>query len=121
MVLTPCARRGQDHSYCAVADQPTFWERFFAKEPRRLSMELPRVDALLDDPVRFTPVERFFDPRRAGRVGRRRLAPTATWANPVITKRIDADRKAGAGELVEPRPMARVMAQAAGCHAKAWP
>jgi len=38
------------------------------------------VDALLDDPVFFAPFERFLTP--GGWVGRRRLAPTAIWANP---------------------------------------
>ena len=58
-----------------VADQPTFWERFLLKELRRLSMELARVDALLDDRVFFAPFERFFDPRRVGR-------PSTPRANP---------------------------------------
>ena len=38
------------------------------------------MDALLDDPVFFAPFERFLTP--GGWVGRRRLAPTAIWANP---------------------------------------
>ena len=57
-------------------------------------MELARVDALLDDPVFFAPFERFLTP--GGWVGRRRLAPTRNLGESVITKRIDADRKAGA-------------------------
>ena len=73
----------------AVADQPTFWERFLPKELRRLSMELARVDALLDDPVFFAAFERFVDPRRVGR-------PSTPGTNlnlgeSVITKRINAD------------------------------
>jgi hypothetical protein len=64
------------------------------KELRRLSMELARVDALLDDPVFFAPYERFFDPRRVGRPSTPRA--NRNLGESVITKRIDADRKAGA-------------------------
>jgi hypothetical protein len=93
-----------------AADQPMFWERFLPKELRRLSMELARVDALLDDPVFFAPFERFSDPRRVGRL---RLAPTRSLGESVITKRIDADRKAGAqgASWWRRNPMARVMAR----------
>jgi len=46
-----------------VADQPTLWEAILPEELRRLPEELARVDALLDDPVFFTPFVRLFDPR----------------------------------------------------------
>ena len=46
-----------------VADQPTLWEAILPEELRRLPAELARVDALLDDPVFFTPFVPFFDPR----------------------------------------------------------
>ncbi len=46
-----------------VGDQPTLWEAILPDELRRLPVELARVDALLDDPVFFTPFVPFFDPR----------------------------------------------------------
>jgi transposase, IS5 family len=46
-----------------VGDQPTLWEAILPDELRRLPAELARVDALLDDPVFFTPFMQFFDPR----------------------------------------------------------
>ena len=46
-----------------VGDQPTLWEAILPEELRRLPVELARVDALLDDPVFFTPFVPFFDPR----------------------------------------------------------
>src|SRR4051812_38577644 len=46
-----------------VADQPTLWEAILPEELRRLPVELARVDALLDDPVFFTPFVPFFDLR----------------------------------------------------------
>jgi hypothetical protein len=106
MVLAPALEGVRTIRFAHGADQPTFWERFSPKELRRLSMELARVNALLDDPVFFGPFERFFDPR--GLVGRRRLAPTRNLGESVITKRIDADRKLGLrGQLVAPQSMAR--------------
>jgi IS5 family transposase len=39
------------------------WEAILPDELRRLPVELARVDALLDDPVFFTPFMPFFDPR----------------------------------------------------------
>ncbi len=53
-----------------VGDQPTLWESILPDELRRLPVELARVDALLDDPVFFTPFVPFFDPRM-GRPSRR--------------------------------------------------
>jgi transposase, IS5 family len=47
-----------------VADQPSLWEAILPEELRRLPDELARVDALLDDPVFFTPFVPFFDPTR---------------------------------------------------------
>lgn len=47
----------------SVADQPTLWEPILPEELRRLPVELARVDALLGDPVFFTPFVPFFDPR----------------------------------------------------------
>ena len=41
-----------------VAEQPTLWEAILPEELRRLPVELARVDALLDDPVFFTPFVR---------------------------------------------------------------
>jgi hypothetical protein len=80
------------------------------KELRRLSMELARVDALLDDSVFFAPFERFFDPRRVGRPSTPRA--NRNLGESVITKRIDADRKLGLrGQLVAPQSMARAMAR----------
>ena len=52
-----------------VADQPTLWEAILPEELRRLPEELARVDALLDDPVFFTPFVPFLT---RGWVGRRR-------------------------------------------------
>ena len=75
-----------------AADQPMFWERFLPKELRRLSMGLARVDALLDDPVFFAPFERFFDPRRVGRLG---LAPTRSLSESVITSASTQTEKLG--------------------------
>src|SRR3954447_5036372 len=46
-----------------LAEQPTLWESILPEELRRLPIELARVDALLDDPVFFTPFVPFFDPR----------------------------------------------------------
>lgn len=46
-----------------VADQPTLWESILPEELRRLPPELARVDALLDDPVFFEPIKRFFHAR----------------------------------------------------------
>jgi len=46
-----------------AADQPTFWQAILPEESRRLPVELARVDALLDDPVFFTPFVPFFDLR----------------------------------------------------------
>jgi IS5 family transposase len=46
-----------------IADQPSLWETILPEELRRLPVELARVDALLDDPVFFTPFVPFFDPR----------------------------------------------------------
>jgi transposase, IS5 family len=45
-----------------VGDQPSLWEAILPEELRRLPEELARVDALLDDPVFFTPFVPFFDP-----------------------------------------------------------
>jgi IS5 family transposase len=50
-----------------VADQPTLWEAILPEELRRLPEQLARMDALLDalldDPVFFTPYVSLFDPR----------------------------------------------------------
>jgi len=45
------------------ADQVSLWEAVLPKEVRRLSVELQRVDRLLDDEVFFAPFVPFFDPR----------------------------------------------------------
>jgi transposase, IS5 family len=46
-----------------VGDQCSLWESVLPEELRRLPEELARVDALLDDPVFFTPFVPFFDLR----------------------------------------------------------
>jgi len=45
------------------AEQVSLWEAVLLAEVLRLPAELARVDALLDDPVFFTPFVPFFDPR----------------------------------------------------------
>jgi IS5 family transposase len=45
------------------ADQVSLWEAVLPEEVRRLSVELQRVDGLLDDEVFFAPFRPFFDPR----------------------------------------------------------
>src|SRR5664279_3208680 len=45
------------------AEQVSLWEAVLPAEVLRLPAELARVDALLDDPVFFTPFVPFFDPR----------------------------------------------------------
>jgi len=46
-----------------VGDQTSLFESVLPVELLRLPDELARVDALLDDPVFFTPFVAFFDPR----------------------------------------------------------
>jgi IS5 family transposase len=46
-----------------VSDQVSLWEAVLPPELLKLPVELARVDALLDDPVFFTPFVPFFDPR----------------------------------------------------------
>jgi transposase, IS5 family len=46
-----------------VSDQVSLWEAVLPPELLKLPDELARVDALLDDPVFFTPFVSFFDPR----------------------------------------------------------
>jgi IS5 family transposase len=48
------------------ADQVSLWEAVLPEEVRRLSVELARVDGLLDDVVFFAPFVPFFHPT-AGR------------------------------------------------------
>src|SRR5664280_3608416 len=45
------------------AEQVSLWEAVLPAEVLRLPAELARVEALLDDPVFFTPFVSFFDPR----------------------------------------------------------
>ena len=45
-----------------VSDQPTLWDAILPSELLVLPAELARVDALLEDPVFFTPFVRYFDP-----------------------------------------------------------
>ena len=45
------------------ADQVSLWEAVLPEEVRRLSVELARVDRLLDDEGFFAPFVPFFDPR----------------------------------------------------------
>jgi hypothetical protein len=106
----------------AVADQPTFWERFSPKELRRLSMELARVDALLDDPV--------FSPRSGGSLTPAGGSPSSHQPQPRRIRHHQAHQgrpRCGwssrptsqlglKGQLVGPEPnglnpMARVMAR----------
>ena len=46
-----------------VSDQVSLWEAVLPAELLKLSDELERVDALLDDPAFFAPFVPFFDPR----------------------------------------------------------
>jgi len=46
-----------------VGDQVSLWEAVLPPELLKLPDELARVEALLDDPVFFTPFVPFFDPR----------------------------------------------------------
>lgn len=46
-----------------VSDQPTLWDAILPPELLVLSVELSRVDALLDDPVFFAPFASYFDAR----------------------------------------------------------
>lgn len=46
-----------------VYDQPTLWDSILPPELLVLSVELGRVDALLDDPVFFAPFAAYFDAR----------------------------------------------------------
>jgi IS5 family transposase len=46
-----------------VGDQPSLWESVLPEELLQLPEELVRVDAMLDDPVFFSPFVPFFDPR----------------------------------------------------------
>ncbi|WP_448422147.1 ISNCY family transposase, partial [Mycolicibacterium sp. XJ1819] len=46
-----------------VNDQPTLWDSILPPELLVLSVELGRVDALLDDPVFFAPFAAYFDAR----------------------------------------------------------
>jgi IS5 family transposase len=45
------------------APEASLWEAVLPEEVLRLSEELARVDALLDDPAFFAPFVPFFDPR----------------------------------------------------------
>jgi hypothetical protein len=45
------------------APEANLWEAVFPEEVLRLSEELARIDALLDDPAFFAPFVPFFDPR----------------------------------------------------------
>ena len=104
----------------AVADQPTFWERFLPKELRRLSMELARVDALLDDPVFFAPFERFFDPRRVGRPSTPRTNPQPGRIRHHQAHRRRPKSWGSRGQLVAPQPNGpRNGPTATSCHAEA--
>jgi transposase, IS5 family len=47
-----------------VADQPSLWDAILPEELRQLPTELARIDALLDDPMFFSPFVQFFDPRQ---------------------------------------------------------
>jgi IS5 family transposase len=46
-----------------VGDQPSLWESVLPEELLQLPEELVRVDAMLDDPVFFSPFVPFFDSR----------------------------------------------------------
>ena len=46
-----------------VNDQPTLWDAILPPEVLVLPVELGRLDALLDDPVFFTPSAAYFDAR----------------------------------------------------------
>jgi IS5 family transposase len=61
--LEPLVRRIRGIVFRAVSDQVSLWEAVLPPELLKLPDELARVDALLDDPVFFTPFVAFFDPR----------------------------------------------------------
>lgn len=52
------------------ATEASLWEAVLPEEVLRLSEELARVDALLDDPAFFAPFVPFFDPRASERRSR---------------------------------------------------
>src|SRR3982074_826968 len=63
MASTPWREGIEAIVFRTVNDQPTLWDSILPPELLMLPVELARVDALLDDPVFFTPFVPFFDPR----------------------------------------------------------
>ena len=80
------------------------------------------MDALLDDPVFFAPFERFLTPGGGGSAVDASRQPQYGRIRHHQAHRRRPKSWGSRGELVEPHPMARVMAQARrGGHAEAWP
>jgi IS5 family transposase len=63
MASTPWAEGIEAIVFRRVGDQVSLWESMLPDELLALPGGLARVDALLDDPVFFTPFVPFFDPR----------------------------------------------------------
>jgi IS5 family transposase len=61
MSSNPWREGFEDIVFRTVNDQPTLWDSILPAELLVLPVELGRVDALLDDPVFFTPFATFFD------------------------------------------------------------
>jgi len=76
------------------AVQVSLWEAVLPAELLQLPLQLARVDALLDDPVFFTPFVPFFDPR----VGRP-STPMETYLRMMFLKSSDVASRPGEGQL----------------------
>jgi len=59
------------------ADQVSLWEAVLPEEVRGLSVELERVDRLLDDEVFFAPIAGVLSPQRRPAVDTHRDVPAA--------------------------------------------
>ena len=63
MSSNPWREGFEDIVFRTVNDQPTLWDAILPPELLVLSVELGRVDGLLDDPVFFAPFAAHFDAR----------------------------------------------------------
>jgi IS5 family transposase len=61
MSSNPWREGFEDIMFRTVNDQPTLWDSILPPELLVLPLELGRVDALLDDPVFFSPFAAYFD------------------------------------------------------------